>query len=161
MARKRVSRSPWQQLQRPRCPSCGKPFANVLRHLNHRQSKCVDWFNSTTPHLHHDLPSHHRSHSQLEPAQSLIEDDYLDVQLSPSPSHSEQDVRSTKFPGAAKIFGRAKTFMERFDDDQYSGIRASNIYYPFAGKDEWELGSFLHSSGLSMKKIDDFLQLNW
>jgi len=49
--------------------------------------------------------------------------------------------------------------MERFDDDKYSGFRTTNIYYPFAGKDEWELGSFLLSSGLSMKKIDDFLRL--
>jgi hypothetical protein len=49
--------------------------------------------------------------------------------------------------------------MERFNSDKYSGSRAENMYYPFAGKDEWELGSFLHSSGLSMRKIDEFLKL--
>lgn len=51
------------------------------------------------------------------------------------------------------------TFMDRFNNDQHSGSQTENIYYPFAGKDEWELGSFLHSSGLSMRKIDDFLKL--
>jgi len=52
-----------------------------------------------------------------------------------------------------------KTFMDRFDDDRYSGFRTTNIYYPFSGKDEWELGSFLLSSGLPMRKINDFLRL--
>ena len=49
--------------------------------------------------------------------------------------------------------------MDRFNNDQHSGSRTKNIYYPFAEKDEWELGSFLHSSGLLMRKIDDFLKL--
>jgi hypothetical protein len=49
--------------------------------------------------------------------------------------------------------------MDRFDNDQHSDSRVENIHYPFTGKDEWELASFLHSSGLSMRKIDGFLEL--
>ena len=49
--------------------------------------------------------------------------------------------------------------MDHFNDDKHSGLRVENIYYPFAGKDEWELASFLHSSGLLMRKINDFLKL--
>ena len=55
-----------------------------------------------------------------------------------------------KFPGAGMTYGRTTSFMERFDADKYSHLRTHNIYYPFAGKDNWDLGSFLHSSGLSM-----------
>ena len=57
------------------------------------------------------------------------------------------------------MYGRSKTFLDRFDDNRFSGLRATNIYYPFAGRGDWEIGSFLLSSGLSMKKIDDFLRL--
>ena len=49
--------------------------------------------------------------------------------------------------------------MDQFHNDRYSEFRTSNIYYPFAGKDQWELASFLLSSGLSMSKIDEFLCL--
>jgi hypothetical protein len=49
--------------------------------------------------------------------------------------------------------------MDKFNNDQYSEFRTSNIHYPFSGKAEWELASFLLSSGLSMKKINNFLKL--
>ena len=49
--------------------------------------------------------------------------------------------------------------MDKFRDDRYSEFRTSNIYYPFSGKAEWELASFLLSSGLSMRKINEFLRL--
>ncbi|KAF9791894.1 hypothetical protein BJ322DRAFT_996733, partial [Thelephora terrestris] len=56
-------------------------------------------------------------------------------------------------------FGQAKMFMDKFNNNQYSEFHTSNIHYPFSGKAEWELTSFLLSSGLSMKKINDFLKL--
>ena len=49
--------------------------------------------------------------------------------------------------------------MDRFHNDQCSEFWSSNVYYPFAGKDKWELTSFLLSSGLSMSKINEFLHL--
>jgi len=162
MARDHARRSPrpqTPQIQQPRCPSCGKRFSDVLRHLNHRESKCADWLNTTAP--HHGLSSHRYEHPTGDTIDSLTPDDFPDTQQPPSPPPSQPytHAQHVGFPGAAKTFGRAKTFMERFDDDKYSGFRTTNIYYPFAGKDEWELGSFLLSSGLSMKKIDDFLRL--
>lgn len=64
-----------------------------------------------------------------------------------------------EFPEAAATYGRATSFMDRFDSDPHATSRITNLHYPFAGKDEWELASFLHSSGLSMHKIDEFLKL--
>jgi hypothetical protein len=159
MARDHPSRCPRQQVQQPHCPSCGKWFTDILRHLNHRQSTCANWFNTTVPRHSSFSPSHEHSAKDFTSfMDSSIPDDFSSThQLSPLPSHPR--VQRIEFPGAAKVYGQTKTFMDRFNDDQYSGFRTTNIYYPFAGKTEWDLASFLLSSGLSMGKIDDFLRL--
>jgi len=56
-------------------------------------------------------------------------------------------------------YGQAPTFLDRFNEDEYSSFRAVNMYYPFSSKAEWELASFLLSSDLSMQKVDAFLKL--
>ena len=86
----------------------------------------------------------------------------------PSPQHSD-DWRSpspapptssrVNFPGAGMTYGRASTFMDRFSEDQYAPFRTTNMFYPFTNEVEWELASFLLSSDLSMRKIDEFLKL--
>jgi hypothetical protein len=50
--------------------------------------------------------------------------------------------------------------MGTFYDDKHAPERASNVYFPFQSKGEWELVSFLSQSGLSMKRIDEFLSLD-
>jgi hypothetical protein len=158
MSKVHPRRSPRQQAQRPRCPSCGKRFINVLRHLNHRQSKCAGWFEAASPQYR---PSSHSYQDLLNPTDSLAPEYIFDPERSPSPSLPDHQphVQSAKFPGAAKTYGRTKSFMDKFNDDRYSSFRTTNLYYPFSGKNEWELASFLLSSGLSMRKIDEFLQL--
>ncbi|KIO02103.1 hypothetical protein M404DRAFT_28061 [Pisolithus tinctorius Marx 270] len=64
------------------------------------------------------------------------------------------------FEGAAKTFGLGPTFMDKFNSDQFSNLRASNLYYPFNSHNEWELASWLLRSGLSMRAIDSFLSLS-
>ena len=64
------------------------------------------------------------------------------------------------FPGAAKIFASGVTFMDRFDADQLSNFRSTNLYYPFASCEEWELAAWLLRLGLSMRAIDAFLKLS-
>jgi hypothetical protein len=49
--------------------------------------------------------------------------------------------------------------MDRFDLDQYAEERKSNLFYPFASKQDWDVGYWLLSSGLSMAAIDEFLSL--
>ncbi|KAI6146028.1 hypothetical protein BKA82DRAFT_3981096 [Pisolithus tinctorius] len=50
--------------------------------------------------------------------------------------------------------------MDKFNGDQFSNLRASNLYYPFNSHNEWELASWLLRSGLSMRAIDSFLSLS-
>jgi len=76
--------------------------------------------------------------------------------------YPEQDammLHTELFPGASEIYGKGKTYMDLFDDDEYAGNREMNLYYPFASQPEWELASFLLKSGLSMVATDEFLKL--
>ena len=74
-------------------------------------------------------------------------------------NHPHPQPFRTEFPTAGKIYGCTKSFIDRFHDDKYASYRAQNPYYPFADQEEWELGSFLLSSGMSMQKVDEFLRL--
>ncbi|KIM56454.1 hypothetical protein SCLCIDRAFT_132585 [Scleroderma citrinum Foug A] len=49
--------------------------------------------------------------------------------------------------------------MDQFDTDSFSSLRKTNLYYPFASQQDWELGSWLLRSGLSLVAIDKFLLL--
>jgi len=141
-----------------RCPCCGKRFSDVLRHLNHRQSKCANWFNdiSSSPSL---LPQSYHNDHDIEDAEPAPQDYPMEPSGEPEAAPQRRPLYRVEFPRAGVTYGRATTFMDRFNNDEHSGSRTNNIYYPFAGKDEWEIGSFLHSSGLSMRKIDEFLKL--
>ncbi|KAG2111210.1 uncharacterized protein F5147DRAFT_771940 [Suillus discolor] len=63
------------------------------------------------------------------------------------------------FRDAAKVYQRSQTFLDRFNMDPYAVHREDNLYYPFASRQDWELGSFLLCSSLSMAAIDEFLGL--
>ncbi|KAI6018236.1 hypothetical protein PISMIDRAFT_629398, partial [Pisolithus microcarpus 441] len=64
------------------------------------------------------------------------------------------------FPGAAQRYNGGSTFANKFDVDKFSKHRSLNIYYPFASSGDWELGSWLLCSGLSMSVINTFLSLS-
>ena len=63
------------------------------------------------------------------------------------------------YPEAAHVYGKGHTFMDVYDADKYTDKRKENLYYPFASKQDWEMGSWLLQSGLSMAAIDQFLHL--
>ena len=67
---------------------------------------------------------------------------------------------SVPFPDASHIYGHGDGYLGSFFNDKYSHERASNPYYPFQSKGEWEIASFLSRSGLSMKRVDEFLSLS-
>ncbi|KAG1844896.1 hypothetical protein C8R48DRAFT_617664, partial [Suillus tomentosus] len=52
------------------------------------------------------------------------------------------------------------TFLDLFNSDENSVYRAKNPYYPFSGRKDWEIASWLLRSGLSMGKINSFLSLD-
>ena len=49
--------------------------------------------------------------------------------------------------------------MDSFDADPFSEFCERNQFYPFASRGNWELGSWLFNSGLSLVAINKFLQL--
>jgi len=61
--------------------------------------------------------------------------------------------------GAACTHGSGTSFMNNFDLDRFSDLRRTNLYYPFASRQDWQLAFFLLSSGMSMAHIDQFLHL--
>jgi hypothetical protein len=63
------------------------------------------------------------------------------------------------YDGAACDFGLGTTFLEKFGLDEHADIRQENFYYPFASKQDWEVGSWLQRSSLSMAAIDSLLSL--
>jgi hypothetical protein len=63
------------------------------------------------------------------------------------------------YPEAAHVYGTGHKFMDVFDADKYANERKENLYYPFASKQDWEMGAWLLRSGLSMPAIDQFLRL--
>lgn len=124
---------------------------------------CSDsWF---TPALNHsDDTAPGPAHDQPfendwvdDEAETLQPDEQFD---SPGPPiSSTTGGYSEAFPGAGARHGRGKTFMDVFDDDQFSSQRESNLFYPFASKSEWETASWLIRSGLSTHAIDEFFTL--
>lgn len=71
-----------------------------------------------------------------------------------------QDGQVTEmYEGAAQKYGPGRSFLSEFDSDQHAQQQKSNMYYPFASKDDWQLASWLLRSGLSMNAIDEFLSL--
>lgn len=73
---------------------------------------------------------------------------------------SEADSLTIEYPNAGKVIGQGVTFMDDFNDDQFSKERELNVYYPFASRPEWETASFLLNSSLSMNEIDTYLKLD-
>lgn len=130
---------PFSTMFSAKCPSCGMTFANessVLKHMNHRFSSCNSFFLCGDP-----LPTGSNTPPDAPPV-------FPDL-----PPHS------TIFPGAAHVYGCGTGYMGTFQNDVHAAERETNLYYPFQSKGEWEIASFLSQSGLSMKRIDEFLSL--
>ncbi|KAG6374246.1 hypothetical protein JVT61DRAFT_4259 [Boletus reticuloceps] len=64
------------------------------------------------------------------------------------------------FRNARRVYNVGQTFLDRFAMDAYSSHHRSNIYYPFATHDDWQMANYLLQSHLSMAKIDEYLKLN-
>ena len=156
-----------------RCPQCQRKFRDrkaLLCHMNNPSVSCRSHHFQEVINLADELRSYQVRRGQ---DQSFPSDDFtppttpepMDIEAAVEESFREdsQNVDSGPFieeyVGAAKEYGRGTTFMEKFDCDQYVEERKTNLYYPFASRDEWELAAFLLRSDLSMASIDSFLSL--
>lgn len=66
--------------------------------------------------------------------------------------------------GAADIIGTGPNmYAQRLEaDSEHSEARqVIGVWYPFAGRAEWELAKWLNSAHLSMNKVDEFLRLDY
>ena len=168
----------------PHCPQCNRRYktvAKVKRHLNQPRSSCANLIDDLV-----SVPLSPLDISQYQdtPPENGVDDVDLDMDLlddgNEFPTQDDMDIDHDlgvatddssllnnvtgslyreDFADAAHEWGRGKTFMARFDEDQFVQQRQVNLYYPFASKDDWEMASFLLRSGMSMALIDDFLNL--
>ncbi|KAF8545819.1 hypothetical protein OG21DRAFT_1428574, partial [Imleria badia] len=67
---------------------------------------------------------------------------------------------SSVLHSAGKVYDVSQTFLDRFGMDTYLFFRRSNLYYPFASHNDWQVANYLLQSGLSMVKINKYLKLN-
>ena len=159
------------------CPRCAKKFNSrmaVLAHMNQPLGSCMSYIAELASlHLPSSMvesPVASGNESDLEVQDCGIDaeatvwhegetsDDTAMAVDSPLASKCRPD-NVKEFQGAGCTFGKGKTFLEDFNTDPHAAEREVNLYYPFASKEEWELGSFLLLSGLSMANISGFLSL--
>lgn len=149
-----------------RCLHCHRNFRDrkaLLCHMNHPLGSChshhqevvnlVDELQRYQGRRHQHRPTPPVTPEPMDLDATLVEDFQEDVQdVDPGPFVQE-------YEGAAKEYGRGATFMQKFDCDQYAQERQTNLFYPFASRDEWELAAFLLRSDLSMASINSLLSL--
>lgn len=159
----------------PHCPRCGRRFPTdekVTRHMSQPRSSCVNLDVS-------DLVSIVLPPNTLQPQNVLLEHDQglgdIDVNVVGDDGNfsvqGDPDIQMAadnsgfmyrdELPNAAPTWGAGKTFMGRFDLDDFADQHKENLYYPFASKEDWEMAAFLLRSGMSMALIDDFLSLQF
>lgn len=145
--------------------------------MNQPLSSCVGWMKELSniedhamrrsacrPALHEETFNTFLADRQPED-QMIADEDHImqdhpdEDAISSNQLMSESGEVVDQYPGAAETYGPGQTFMDRFDADPYAQHRKANLYYPFASKQDWEIGAFLERSRLSMTAIDEFLSL--
>jgi hypothetical protein len=158
-----------------RCPRCGKKFKDdgqVLRHMAQPRTACKNYAIrlvrisrkvnlQTNNHRNTFSPSPSQDHTDPFPSIAMADSGFSDP---PTPLNIEQFVTPTLpvtevFLGAAMTYGLGKSFMDVFDNDEHACHRVDNMFYPFASEQDWELGSWLGRSDLSMASVDELLSL--
>ena len=158
----------------PRCPSCGKGgFAThdaVSRHMSQPRSGCSTWSDGLIR-ICEDLSmdpdgSNHRHTTHEQLGQGIVDEfgpcqvDGDEEMLDTADEDDSESNPIEYFPGAAQAFQGGSTFLNKFAADEFSNHRSSNTYYPFASRGDWQMGSWLLRSGLSMSAINTFLSLD-
>ncbi|KAG1816960.1 hypothetical protein EV424DRAFT_1540661 [Suillus variegatus] len=167
------------------CPNCLKEFQSawaVSRHLSQPLTSCLRWIDQLEDAAQilrdSQLADQHAtlgpSDEEMVYVQDMNDSGYfygdeggvvgLESDLpgsveEPLGSQASEKPYVERFRNAAKVYRRGQTFWDRFNMDPYSAYRKDNLYYPFASRQDWELGSFLLCSSLSMAAIDEFLEL--
>ncbi|KAJ7046412.1 hypothetical protein C8F04DRAFT_1206239 [Mycena alexandri] len=129
------------------CPICTRRFSNSAQCRQHMNQP-----NGRSP-LRTMLPG------KPPIAPNVGEPGSPSAPMERTPEPRTEGVMPEYFEGASRTFGRGRTFMDSFHQDQYSKERQSNVYYPFASAEEWEFASFIARSNMSNETIDEMLKL--
>ncbi|KAG1830041.1 hypothetical protein EV424DRAFT_1535453 [Suillus variegatus] len=158
-------------LQLQECPSCGKDgfkdHVAVARHMSQPCSGCNTWLQNL---ICLDEPNNpvnmddRVNNPDMDSGGFEDWDEVFQGSSSEDQVHDEQTpTRDSEvmdsYPDCAQSYGRGYTFLDLFNVDENSKHCVMNPYYPFSGQRDWEVGSWLLHSGLSMGKIDSFLSL--
>lgn len=138
--------------------------------MNQPSSRCHGWVDQLVQigELVEPIVVPKKRRAVMEPQRSAAYEDWNPP--SPMDLHHPEDPMDVdsagqqcvveEFPGAATTYEQERTsFLRRFDQDQFSEERRTNLYYPFASRVDWELGLWLTRSGLSMAATDSLLSL--
>ena len=126
------------------CNSWLDDLVRIQEHLTQPRTSHVD-----------DMPERENEACAIHPYPDAGEFFDMDVDV----GVAEPGVDVEYFPHAARVYDGGLTFMDQFDTDTFNAQRKANLYYPFASRQDWELGSWLLRSGLSLVAIDIFLSL--
>ncbi|KAK7023105.1 hypothetical protein R3P38DRAFT_3317338 [Favolaschia claudopus] len=158
------SRRRYRQLY---CPSCYRKFqrsSSVLKHLNHPSSSCAPWFMQMEEYIltRHPKATEYRSRLRAALGTSTLMSRWMSMNPTPAcPSRLTTDPTTiTSLAATLPQPGNGQGFQQWFNADEFAHEREENLYYPFASKAEWQLASFMMRSRMSMKDIDDFLELS-
>jgi hypothetical protein len=167
------------------CPSCGKHFKNntrVLQHMSQPTSRCnkkrrrlqlvrISYSaaigqrhrnRSNNPNLtsnpNADIYPNNSDNDQF----SLDVDNLDDGSQSLVVGEGAERGQAVEFcPNVPQVYTGGNTFMADFDRDSYTSQRHEVPWYPFAGKNDWEVAHWLMRANLSMSEIDEYLNLNF
>lgn len=153
------------------CPKCWQTFDSswaILAHLNNRFPPCnghLDDYKAisafteevTQQRAEHGLNAF-QNHAPPSPSPPP-------PPPPPPPDISEASVPSTPsveyHPCSSYGYGQGANTFKRVQDNDFACWQRVNPYYPFKGKEKWELACFLARSSLSQTKINEFLKLAW
>lgn len=88
--------------------------------------------------------------------------EFTEEELHPRAEPRTLENHSVKHPTAGAAFGPSLTVLEDIRlNDKHAKERKNNIYYPFASKVDWEVGSWLSRLNVSMELVDEFFRLDF
>jgi len=153
----------------PQCPNCSKRFPSstgVVQHLSQPRTSCLSWSTDIIA-IANGLNDEGKNDDQTRAILDASVFEEMDI----NPDDDNFTMDDGGFPGAASIiqsinvadganiFGLGTTFLDNFFANDHADKHQTNLYYPFASRDNWEVDLFLMHSGLSMSAIDQFLKL--
>jgi hypothetical protein len=105
-----------------------------------------------------DVPARDPEEQAVDPGEQRI-DPQQEARGRPADANAAHVIEDLYPNAAAVVATAASTFSALYDEQMKTGD--GNIYYPFTRRMEWELAQWLHKSGISRARIDEFMKLGY